>query len=328
MIITFLICIASNTLSLGADMLYVTNYGGVGDIGRVGKYTTDGMTINSSYITSLINYPTDVALDSSGNIYTAHHGTGVVIKTDPTGNNSVVFIDLNSSDREIAFDSQGNFYTNYYVWPSGATGPTGTINKYDSTGALLNAQLISVPNGYLGINNFSFDSQDTLYVNYSIPIGTTNKASIISKYDSNGNLLNGNYVTGLGPWAGEIVFDKQGNMLVVDWNVVNKYNPQGVGMGVFATNTGVDKGGIGMAIDSNDNIYLSNLYDRSISKFSSSGAIISQSFITGLNNPRGLAIQPASVPEPSTYALATIASVLMALSVRRRNRSKVCLIDL
>ena len=34
------------------------------------------------------------------------------------------------------------------------------------------------------------------------------------------------------------------------------------------------------------------------------------------------------VPEPSTYALATIASVLMALSIRRRNRSKVCLIDL
>jgi uncharacterized membrane protein len=34
------------------------------------------------------------------------------------------------------------------------------------------------------------------------------------------------------------------------------------------------------------------------------------------------------VPEPSTYALATIASVLMAFSIRRRNRSKVCLIDL
>lgn len=34
------------------------------------------------------------------------------------------------------------------------------------------------------------------------------------------------------------------------------------------------------------------------------------------------------VPEPSTYALASIATVLMALSIRRRNRSKVCLIDL
>ena len=33
-------------------MLYVTNYGGVGDIGRVGKYTTDGMTINSVSVLS------------------------------------------------------------------------------------------------------------------------------------------------------------------------------------------------------------------------------------------------------------------------------------
>ena len=46
------------------------------------------------------------------------------------------------------------------------------------------------------------------------------------------------------------------------------------------------------------------------------------------NDALGFRLASVAVPEPSTYALATIASVLMALSIRRRNRSKVCLIDL
>jgi hypothetical protein len=58
--------------------------------------------------------------------------------------------------------------------------------------------------------------------------------------------------------------------------------------------------------------------------------IVGQGIIGGQNRAfliKGLTTL-TPVPEPSTYALATIASVLMALSVRRRNRSKICLIDL
>ncbi|MEI7922330.1 MAG: PEP-CTERM sorting domain-containing protein [Planctomycetota bacterium] len=75
-----------------------------------------------------------------------------------------------------------------------------------------------------------------------------------------------------------------------------------------------------LAFDTSGNLYAANFTGSTISKFSSSG-----SFLTSWSiGPWAtfLAFQPVSVPEPSTYALAAIASGVMAYLARRRNKAR------
>ena len=75
----------------------------------------------------------------------------------------------------------------------------------------------------------------------------------------------------------------------------------------------------GLAIDSLDNIYVANSSNGTISKFSPTGTFLT-SWSTGSTGPFFLAFKPTptAVPEPSTYALAAIASGVMAAVARRR----------
>ena len=74
---------------------------------------------------------------------------------------------------------------------------------------------------------------------------------------------------------------------------------------------------VGLAFDSSGNLYAANETNRTISKFSSSGTFLT-SWSTGSSKPVYLAFKPVTVPEPSTYALATIATGVMAYLARRR----------
>ena len=73
----------------------------------------------------------------------------------------------------------------------------------------------------------------------------------------------------------------------------------------------------GLAFDSSGNLYATNYDNRTISKFNSAGTFLT-SWSTGFDTPYYLAFKPVTVPEPSTYALATIATGVMAYLARRR----------
>ncbi|MCY2934688.1 MAG: PEP-CTERM sorting domain-containing protein [Planctomycetota bacterium] len=73
----------------------------------------------------------------------------------------------------------------------------------------------------------------------------------------------------------------------------------------------------GLAFDSSGNLYATNSSNNTISKFNSSGSFLT-SWSTGAAAPIFLAFKPVSVPEPSTYALAAIATGVMAYLARRR----------
>ncbi|MEI7923694.1 MAG: PEP-CTERM sorting domain-containing protein [Planctomycetota bacterium] len=72
----------------------------------------------------------------------------------------------------------------------------------------------------------------------------------------------------------------------------------------------------GLKFDSTGNLYVVNYTNSTISKFNSSGTFLT-SWSTG-SSPTFLAFKPVTVPEPSTYALATIATGVMAYLARRR----------
>ena len=73
----------------------------------------------------------------------------------------------------------------------------------------------------------------------------------------------------------------------------------------------------GLAFDSSGNLYAANYGNSTISKFNSSGSFLT-SWSTGTAQPFFLAFKTVSVPEPSTYALAAIATGVMAYLARRR----------
>ena len=82
---------------------------------------------------------------------------------------------------------------------------------------------------------------------------------------------------------------------------------------------------VGLAFDSSGNLYVANYtvnYGSTISKFDSSGTFLI-SWYTGTATPQFLAFKPVAVPEPSTYALAAIATVVMAyLAVQRKTNGR------
>jgi DNA-binding beta-propeller fold protein YncE len=114
-----------------------------------------------------------------------------------------------------------------------------------------------------------------------------------------------------------LAFDAAGNLYAANANnsTISKFDPSGT----FVTTIG--GGGslnvpVGLAFDSSGNLYAANYFGQSVSMFDASGAYVT-SWATAAS-PRFLAVEP--VPEPSSWVLATIAS-LAAASVAMRRRA-------
>ncbi len=78
---------------------------------------------------------------------------------------------------------------------------------------------------------------------------------------------------------------------------------------------------INITFDSAGNFYVANYAGRTIAKFNSSGNLMTIFDLWNIASPISLAFQPTTVPEPSTYALCTIAvSVIVFFARHRRVR--------
>ena len=104
-------------------------------------------------------------------------------------------------------------------------------------------------------------------------------------------------------------------------NTIVKYDTTGnVGATIQATQAFFATSNLnnpqGLVFDISGNLYAANNGNNTISKYNSSGIFLT-SWSTGVA-PAFIAFQPVSVPEPSTYALAAIATGVMAAVARRR----------
>ena len=110
-----------------------------------------------------------------------------------------------------------------------------------------------------------------------------------------------------------LAFDSSGNLYAANLgnSTISKFNASG---GYVSNITSNLSSPYGLAFDSSGNLYAANPGNNTISKFGPSGNFLT-SWNTG-SQPRFLAFQP--VPEPSTYALATIATGVMAYLARHR----------
>jgi len=111
----------------------------------------------------------------------------------------------------------------------------------------------------------------------------------ITKYDDNGagSPFTGEFVNG--PYG--LALDSSGNLYVTtNSNVIRKFGPNGVDLGVFAS-TGINFA-MGLAFDSKGNLYAANFGGNTIEKFGPNGTDLGV-FANVINPPTGLAFDAA-----------------------------------
>ena len=159
------------TIAISGTDLYVNNVG----TNHVGKYTTSGATVNASFITASAS-----AVAVSGpEVYVALSGDPYRIATYSTATGEVVNNSLISSGvtqvNDIAISG-----SDLYVTVS-----AGAVRKYTTSGATVNASLITTLSNPYGLG--VLDSE--LYVSNFFP------NSIIGKYTTSGTAINASLIS-------------------------------------------------------------------------------------------------------------------------------------
>jgi len=164
-----------------------------------------------------------------------------------------------------------------YVARDGEPGSVGSYNAL--TGDVINAALIT---GLSAPYALASDGQ-TLYV------GSIGSGGIVGAYNMDGTVKNAALITGI-----------QSVGLAVSGNNLYATNYLARTVGLYNATTGAaisaplitGAGGQtrGITLDGAGNIYMANLGDGTVSKYSSNGTLLNASLISGLNGPFGLAL--------------------------------------
>ena len=298
---------ASLTMAGAVDILSVANIGN----STVTKYDAATGTYQSTFNSASAAY---IAFDSSGNQYVTDYGGNKVRKYDAAGQQIWQRSEASLlAPLGIAFDSSGNFWVangQGLRYPLPTMPQTGVVNQFDSSGGFLEAFTTTSIRGLSNVNpvaeGLAFKNNGDLYIS----LYNTNQ---VAKYS--GGVLSNFITSGLNSPSG-IAFDSAGYLYVANSGANNiiKFDSSGTAVETISTNLNAPRG---IAFDSAGNLFAANAGNSTISKFDSSGGFLS-SISTGVNVPIGIAINSVAVPEPSTYALAAIASGVMAAVARRR----------
>lgn len=239
----------------------------------VSKYSTSGSLITANYITGL-NIPQTFWFDASQNIYIQNAGTAIT-KTSVISNSTI--ITGLSSPQYTAVDSYGAVYT--------TNSTAGTVTKYGPV------SLTFASTGMNGAEQVGFDNNGNIYV--------SNYGGTVSQYNSAGTLLNANFITGGSACIG-MVLDSQNNIYLVNrptgtTGYIAKYVTSNGSLSSSNTSFITSLSGPqALVIDTNNNLYISqaNNYGTTagfISKYTTTGTVVTASFISSLNNPNQMA---------------------------------------
>ena len=280
------------------DLLYVKNAGGIFTYDVSLANATDILNSEKTFINTTLGNSGTITVDKSGNLYLSDSSANTISKFNSAGNPTATISTGSKIPQYMSVDNLDNLYV--------SSGPAfnASIDKFDSAGVFQSSIAASV----YGI---CIDNSGNIY-------GADPGSNKIFKFSPDGTSLGtiGSSSNLASPRQPAI--DGAGNLYVANYSPnISMFNSSGVFQKYIGANLPWTES---MAVDSAGNVFVPNGYG-SINKYDSAG-----NFLFSWNNPGGgtafLAFASITVPEPSTYALGTIASGVMALIARRRNRSK------
>lgn len=253
----------------------------------------------ASKITNIVN-PFGVATDSSGNVYVADGATSTIQKYSPTGTLLATFGAPGNLPGQffvptgVAIDNNGNIIV--------ADSANNRLQKLSSTGAVIfnRDPLGQVAGANPGeFNNPTFvatDAAGNIYVS-----DTFNNR--VQKFDPAGNFLMQWPVlnpAGIGvDLAGNVFVVEQDTLLVRKFTntgtPILSWGGTGTGNGQFG---GPPNGPIGLAVDSNGDVYVVDTVNNRVQKFTNNGVYLTQFGTPGaadgqFNLPTGIAVDAA-----------------------------------
>ncbi|MDE3068164.1 MAG: NHL repeat-containing protein [Verrucomicrobiota bacterium] len=293
------VSLLAGTLALGAmtstlahAQVFVANYGD----NSIWQYDSSGHgTVFVSSSSGLLNGPSALAFDSSGNLFVGNFGlySGNKYEVDgfdPSGNLiTTLSLGLNVP-AGLAFDSSGDLF----VANNANNTSSGNIEEFAYTSGSLSTSGTTFAS-LVGVYGLAFDSGGNLYA-ASLANNT------ITEFNSGGSSI-ATISSGLNsPWG--LAFDNSGNLYAADSGngAVEKFAATGPGT-VSGTGTTFASGlsqPAGLAFDNNTNLFVADLNGNKIEQYNSSGN--GALFTTNnVNNPTAVATKP--VPEPTACGL-------------------------
>lgn len=254
------------------------------------------------FVNTGLNYPLGIALDQSGKVYVANKNSNSVSVF--SGPNSLVKTITGGSLNApfgLTVDAANNLYVANY---SGSN-----VSKFDSTGA--SAGTFGNGSNATNASGLSTDGYNSVYLAAYGNAQVTQFSLNGTQTGAFGSNASGRTQTPVG-----VANDKQGNFYVTNgsYNYISVYDSQGTYIKTITDSSLNNPHGIGF--DRTGNFYVMNFGNATISKFNSSGTF---QFAWNTNGQGVyIALAPNYVPEPSTYALVTIASGVIGLAARRR----------
>lgn len=263
--------------------------------------------------------PMALAIDASGNLYTANYNNNTISKVLPDGTVTSAWTTLTNTAHPInlTIDNQGNIYTaNYQNFTISKISPSGTLisvwatlgNSAQPHGIVVTSSGIVYTANYNTNTVSKITPEATVTPIFASFLSNTFPQSI--ECDALGNVYTANYskdnISKIAPdgtlfesWAPlainaspvALAFDASGNLYTANYeiNTVSKITPDGTVTQSWATLAG-GAGPISIIVDASGNVYTANR-NNTISKISSDGTV-TQSWATLADNasPNDIAI--------------------------------------
>jgi hypothetical protein len=173
-------------LAVDDDALFVLDASG-----KIGKYTTSGLVVNSSFIAGL-NGPLGLKSDGNGCLFVVNFGNGTVGKYTTSGDvvNASLISGLNAPTA-LAVDRDG------YIFVASGNNIWGnlTIGKYTASGSVVNASLVQ---GQGAAYDMALDGAGNLFV--LLASGASDVS--VAEYTTSGQVVNTSLISGISQNSG------------------------------------------------------------------------------------------------------------------------------
>jgi len=239
-------CVSSSSVAVAiAPLSGVTGGEGVyvsDDGSYIYKFGANG--VGSIFAITNLIYPQDLVFDRSGNLYVANYDSGMIVKFDTNGSDTIYASGLNGPVG-LAIDGAGDLFVSEY--------DSNSIRKVATNGTVT----LFTDVGLNSPTDIAFDRAGYLYV-------ASSSDGIIYKFDPEGvgSLVDDGFNEPYG-----LAFDNEGNLFVSDFDIGEIWKIPPGGSGTLFTNTPTSP--VGLAFDRAGNLYVSD--ETVVRKFSPDG---------------------------------------------------------